>query len=129
MRNLVLFLGLVTFLAVPSFANVQANNDDDEPKYEIGQVMKDGMKGGLLRKVASGQANEEETKMMMEMVASLKHYEPTKGSEESWKEKSEALEKALKGFIEGEDGAAAALRMASNCMACHQAHKPKADDM
>lgn len=123
MRNLVLCVGLMMFVAVPAVTSLQAN-DDDEPKYDIEQVMKEGMKGGLLRKVASGQASDEEKKKMIEMVESLPHYDLQKGDEESWKMKSEALIKAVKAVVEGEEGAAASLRTAANCMACHQAHKP-----
>lgn len=123
MRNLVLIASLVAFVAVPAAVSLQAD-DDDAPKYTIKKVMTDGMKAGLHKKVISGDATDEEKKVLMEMAKSLKMYEPKKGTVESWNKHVDALIKASTAAVEGEDGAGDMLKAATNCKACHDAHKP-----
>ena len=94
-----------------------ATAEDEKPKYTIKQVMKTAMKGGLLKKVASGKASEEEEKTLTEMLVALSKQEPPKGEAESWKKKTEALVKAAK------DPSHDGLGKAANCGACHKAHK------
>jgi hypothetical protein len=88
-----------------------------EPKHSIKEVMKVALKGPLNKKVADGNASEEEKKQLVELYEALAAATPKKGDAESWKEKTSALLAAAKGT----DGKA--LLKASNCKACHDSHK------
>lgn len=90
---------------------------DDAPKYTTKQVMKTAMKGGLLKKVAAGDASAEEKEQLHAMLVALASNTPKKGGEDSWKEKTGKLVAASK------EGDAAALKAAANCAACHKVHK------
>lgn len=113
------------FLLVACFvtAPVTADDDDKEPKYAIKDVMKEAMKGGLLKKVASGDASDEEKKTLHEMLVALGKNEPKKGEAESWKELTTALAKAGKAAVDGDEKAGEMLTKAATCKACHDKHK------
>ncbi len=89
----------------------------EETKYTVKDVMKTAMKGGLCKKVADGQASDEEKKQLLAMFESMAAAKPAKGDEASWKEKTGALVEAAK------KGDGAALKKAANCKACHDSHK------
>ena len=108
---------LVALVCLPAQA------DDDGPKYKTKDIMKKAMKGPLLKKVAGGSASAEEKKTLHDMLVALGKNEPKKGEADSWKELTGKLVKASKGVIDGDDGAAAALKKAANCKACHSKHK------
>lgn len=91
----------------------------DKDKVTIKVVMQKAMKGGLCKKVASGEANEAEKKELVELFTALAKNEPPKGDAASWKEKTKALLDAAK----ANDGAA--LKKAADCAACHSEHKGK----
>lgn len=97
--------------------------DDDKPKYTTKQVMKVAMKGGLCKKVASGNASDDEKKELHGMLVALAKNKPTKGEADSWKKLTSALTKASKAVMDGEAGAADMLKKAANCKACHDKHK------
>lgn len=104
-------------------APVTAEDDDAAPKYTTKDVMKTAMKGGLLKKVASGDASAEEKKQLHEMLVALAKNKPAKGEAESWKELTSALVKAGKSAVDGDEKAGEMLTKASNCKACHDPHK------
>ena len=117
-------VALLTATAVMfCFVSVQAWADHHEPKYKTKDVMKKAMKGGLLKKVASGDASDDEKKTLHEMLVALGKNEPPKGDAESWKKLTGALAKAGKAAVDGDDNAGAMLKKASNCKACHSKHK------
>ena len=89
------------------------------PKYTTKQVMKEAMKGGLLKKVIGGDASDAEKQKLVEMFQAMAEEKPKVGSAESWKKLTSKLVKAAK------SGDAATLKSASNCKACHNPHKPK----
>lgn len=107
------------FVAVP----VSAEEEGKEPKYTTKQVMKTAFKGGLLKKVAGGEASDEEKKQLHEMLVALSKNTPKKGEADSWKELTSALVKAGKAAVEGDAEAGEMLKKASNCKACHDLHK------
>ena len=112
MKNLIA-ASLALFIAVSgTFALA-----DQDSKYSTKEVMKVAMKGGLLKKVASGDASDEEKAKLTAMLEALAKNTPKKGSEESWKKLTGALVKAAKA------GDGKALMTASNCKACHTPHK------
>jgi len=95
----------------------------EDKKVTIKDVMKTAHKGGLMAKVAKGEANADEKKQLVELYTALAANKPPKGEEASWKEKTAALLAAAKEAAEGKEGAGAKLRAAANCMACHSVHK------
>lgn len=108
---------LVGIVAMPVSA------EDAKPKYTIKDVMKKAMKGPLLKKVAGGEASEEEKKELYEMLVALGQNEPKKGDAESWKMLTGALVKAGKAAVDGDADAGSKLEKAANCKACHTPHK------
>jgi hypothetical protein len=97
----------------------------DDKKVAIKEVMKVAMKGGLTKKVASGQASEEEKKQLAGLFAALHQNKPPRGDQASWDEKTNALVSAANDVLAGKAGAGEKLQAAANCMACHSAHKGK----
>jgi hypothetical protein len=109
---------LVGFVCLPVVAE-----ESDKPKFSTKDVMKKAMKGGLLKKVASGDASDEEKKQLHEMLVALSKNEPKKGEAESWKKLTTRLVKTSKAVVAGEEGAGEKLQKAANCKACHSKHK------
>lgn len=94
-----------------------------KPKATIKEVMKEAHKDGLLKKVTEGKASKEEQERLQELYTALSEGKPSKGDEKSWKDKTTALLDAAKSVIKGDAGAVDALKKASNCQACHKAHR------
>jgi len=97
----------------------------DDKKVAIKEVMKVAMKGGLCKKVADGQASDQEKKQLAGLFAALHENKPPRGEQASWDEKTKALVDAANDVLAGKEGAGEKLRGAANCMACHTAHKGK----
>jgi hypothetical protein len=97
--------------------------DEEKKPVAIKEVMKVCMKEGLCKKVADGQASEEETKKLLAMFEDLAKNKPKKGDADSWNTKTGALVAAAKLAVEKDAGAGAKLKEAANCKACHDAHK------
>ncbi|MEW4561179.1 hypothetical protein AB1K70_01555 [Bremerella sp. JC770] len=119
-RFMLVLTGLV---AVALLSGVAMADKGKDSKYSTEEIMKKAMKGGLITKVAKGQASKADQELVIEMLDSLVKNPPHKGSEESWKEKTTALLDAAKQTVEGKEGAAAKLGKAVNCKACHNVHK------
>lgn len=109
---------LVSVTAAPTRAA-----DEDGPKWNTKEIMKAAMKGPLLKKVASGEASDEEKKTLHEMMVALSENAPKRGEQDSWDEKTKALVTAAQAAVDGKAGAAGMLKKASNCKACHTPHK------
>lgn len=116
-------LVMIGLMSVALISRVAVADKGEGSKYSTEEIMKKGFKGGLVGKVVKGEASEEDQKVVIEMLESLAKNPPHKGSEESWKEKTTALLDAAKATVEGKDGAAAKLKKAMNCKACHDEHK------
>ncbi len=97
-----------------------------KPKYTTEQIMEQGFKGkeSPAARVGRGEGTAADFKLLAELTASLPLNAPPKGDAASWKEKSTALAKAGKDLAAGKAGALDAWKAASNCKACHSAHKP-----
>lgn len=119
------FIALLTgLLLVTSVASVRVTAQEEEkPKFTTKEVMKTAMKGGLAKKVAAGDATDEEKKQLHAMFVALAKNEPKKGEADSWKELTGALVKAGKAAVDGDAEAAELLKNATNCKACHDKHK------
>lgn len=103
---------------------IRAEDDDkDKPKHDIKEIMVLAHKKGLYKKVIEGKASDDEKKQLTVLYIELSQNHPSKGSDESWKEKTTAVVKASKDVEAGKEGATAALKKANNCASCHKAHK------
>lgn len=96
---------------------------DAKAKYTIKEVMKVGHKGGLLEKVQKGEASKEEKKKLLDLYISMWESKPSKGELHSWKKLSGNLIAAAAKAVLEKEGAADALKAASNCGGCHKPHK------
>ncbi|RCS54719.1 hypothetical protein DTL42_06225 [Bremerella cremea] len=121
-KSLLVATGL---LSVVMLCGVVMADKEKDAKYSTEEIMKKAFKGkdALLGKVVKGEADEEQSKLFLEMVEALGKNEPHKGSEESWKKKTSALLVAAKETVEKKEGAAEKLKKAANCKACHDEHK------
>jgi hypothetical protein len=122
-KNLIALLSGSMLVACLVCAPVTAEEEDSKPKFTTKEVMKTAMKGGLLKKVASGDASDEEKTQLHEMLVALGKNQPKKGEADSWKELTEALVKAGQAAVDGDEDAGDMLTKASNCKACHDKHK------
>lgn len=102
-----------------------AADDEVEPKHTIKEVMKVGhnKKDGVLGKVLSGKATDEEKKQLLDLYVSMLEAKPKKGSMESWQKLAGAAALAAAKVVVGREDGLAALKTASNCGACHKPHK------
>jgi len=99
--------------------------EDDKPKYTIKEVMKTAHKEGLLKKVTSGKASDEDKKELLELYTALSQNKPPKGEIDDWKVKTKAIVKANKEIIADEKAGIKDLTKATKCQACHEVHKGK----
>jgi hypothetical protein len=122
---------VIALCAVGIFASglfvVSAQEKKDEEKVPIKEVMQKAHKAGLLKDlVVKDAASEEQKAELLKLYKALAANKPPKGDEESWKTKTKALIDAAQAAVDGKEGAGAMLMRASNCKACHDAHKPPA---
>lgn len=94
----------------------------------IKSIMNSAHKGppkgtGLLKKVATGKASAEETKELLELYKFMAKLSPPKGEADAWTERSGLLVGAVEAIVKGNDEGKQQLQKASNCKACHDAHK------
>ena len=117
-RNVVLS-GLVVSLAACWLAGAATaqDKDKDKPKMTIKEVMKLHGKDKLKDTYIAGKATKEEKAKLLEAYEALGKNKPPKGDEKDWKEKTDALVKAMK------DDDVEAFKKAVNCKDCHTAHK------
>jgi hypothetical protein len=114
----VLIAGAALVITVGSDAG-----EKKEPKHTIKEVMKEAHKGGLMKKVATGKASDEEKKELVELYTSLSQNKPPMGDETEWKEQTTKMLKAAKAAAQGDNKAAMALLKIVNCGACHKKFK------
>ena len=112
-----LFVAGVALLAVAFLLNV--NEAQEKGKYTNKEVMQKAMKGGLMKKVASGGATEDEKKQLVDLFEALHANTPKKGSADNWKKMTDALVAAAK------SGDGKALNAAAQCAVCHKEFKGK----
>ena len=98
-------------------------NGQAKPKYTIKQIMKDGLKGGLAKKVVEGKATSQEKIQLLDYAIALYETKPKKGDPVGWtKLTGDFVAAAAKVAIDPKAGTAA-LGKAVNCKACHNKHK------
>ncbi|MGE3805796.1 MAG: hypothetical protein AB7K24_14065 [Gemmataceae bacterium] len=110
---------LVGMLVLGLYASAYAQDD-----IEIKDVMKEAMKGGLCKKVATGKADKAEKEKLLKLFQAMAKQKPPKGDAESWKAKTGALVAAAQAAVKDDKDAGKKLQAAANCAACHKVHKP-----
>ena len=127
-----LLIGLVAIVPAVMMVTLLATAQDEapadeapaKPKHTIKEVMAKAQKGGLWKKVTSGQASSEEKLQLLDLYVSLTESKPPKGTEESWhKLTGTMLTAAIKASVGREGGAAQLQAAAGACAACHKLHK------
>jgi len=116
-------LSVVAALAVAGLVTLNLRADD-KPKNEIKDVMQKAHKDGLLKKVASGKADDTEKKDLLALYEDLAKNEPPKGDKTDWEKRTKAMVNGAKDVVDGKKGAEQKLGKTVNCMGCHQLHKP-----
>ena len=96
---------------------------DSKPKYTIKQIMKDGLKGGLAKKVIGGKASEKEKIQLLDYAIALYETPPKKGDPASWTKLTGNLVAAAAKVAIDPKADTAALGKALDCKACHNKHK------
>lgn len=108
-----------------------ADNDKEEPKYSIKQVMSqahrkpDKSSPSLADRVLNGKADKAEQTKLLELYTALGANKPPKGDADAWKDRATAITAAIKDVMDGKDGADVDLRKALSCKGCHSSHKGK----
>jgi hypothetical protein len=82
-------------------------------------------KESLLSNVIAGKGSDDDLKKLVGAYEYLAAQKPPIGDEAHWKTLTAALLTAGKDAAAKKEGAADKLKAASNCKACHEAHKPK----
>ena len=109
--------------AILTFGRVGIAGADSKPKYTIKQIMKDGLKGGLAKKVIEGKATSQEKIQLLDYAIALYETKPKKGDPVGWtKLTGDFVAAAAKVAIDPK-ASTAALGKAVNCKACHNKHK------
>lgn len=117
--------------AVLSLALVAGGHSADEKKAEpkeIAKIMKEAHGGGkdsLRAKVVAAMGTEAEAKKLLGLYEDLGKNKPPMGELADWKKKTTTILAAAKKVAAKPDDedAAKALGAATNCKACHDAHK------
>ena len=95
----------------------------EEPK-SISDVMNAAMKGGLNRKVISGEATDEEKLEFLNLMIDLVENDPPQGDAAEWKNTAGLVMLTAAKVVVGREGAGDALKDAANCKRCHDIFKP-----
>src|SRR5947207_15660733 len=82
----------------------------DDKKVAIKEVMKVAMKGGLAKKVANGEANDEEKKKLAGLFAALHENNPPRGDQAAWQTKTKPLVDAANEVLAGKAGSGEKLK-------------------
>ena len=132
MKRLHCVIGLLLFFAL-GFVTVQSigfaadEGGEKKAKHTIKEVMKKAHKDGLLKKVTAGDASADEQRQLLDLYISLVENAPPMGEMDSWHRLAGGSALAAAKLVVGRDGAIAELKQATNCKACHTAHKPPAN--
>ena len=119
-------LALLTVFAVAE-EKQEPKKEKAKPKHTIKEAMKKGFKGkdALRGKVLSGKATDKEKLALLDMFVSLVESKPPKGDDASWQKLAGTSALAAAKVAVGREGAIDELKKATNCKACHDAHKGK----
>lgn len=101
----------------------------DESRRVVVAAMRRIFRGpdALIEKAAAGQASETEKQKLLMVLKGMAAVPAVHGDAASWKAKTEALVAAAQDLVDGKVGARERLHTASECKACHLAHRGKDD--
>jgi hypothetical protein len=116
---LALSAGAGVILSTAWGANTEAQ------KAQMKEIMLVGHKNddAIIKKVAAGSATKEEKAKLLEFYKTLATLEPSRGSKESWTEKTSTAIAAAQALVDGDPKAPAMVKAASDCKGCHSVHK------
>ena len=117
--------GIVALLALGAIAFADEGEETAKPKHTIEVVMEKAMKGGLNKKVIGGKATAEEKLALLDLFVSMVENKAPVGDQASWQQFAGKAALAAAKVAVGREGAEKELKAATNCAACHKAHKPK----
>jgi hypothetical protein len=100
---------------------VMAEEKADE-ELDLSTIMKKAHKEGLLKKVLSQKASQEDKDQLVEYYVAMSKLEPPEGDMASWKKLNDQILSAAKA-VQGGRGNLAQLNKVTNCKACHNVHK------
>jgi hypothetical protein len=109
---------------VQSIAWAQEATEAPKPKHTIHDVMEQAHGGGLLNKVAGGEATAEEKAQLLDLYISLAENEPERGEAASYHKFAGQALLAVAKVAAGREGAEGQLKASVDCMGCHRAHRP-----
>jgi hypothetical protein len=118
-------IGFILFAAVCSLASSLAAEERTIAQIEqrLHNPRRAEGRQGVFREVLRGKGTEEEKKEMLELFKALAKSKPPRGSQENWEKATAALVTAAKEIVAGTVKDMEKLRAASNCKACHDAHR------
>ncbi len=118
-----LLLAVAAVFVGSGFARFHNETKSAEDPKPIKAVMKEAMKSGLAKKVAGGEATDEEKMQVLNLLIDLVENEAPKGDETEWKMMAgTAMMNAAK-VVVGREGAEEALGAAIDCKSCHDKFK------
>ncbi len=124
-----MIVGLMMAVYLVTYSSITQTPEAEEaavagPKNSISDVMKKAHGGqGLMKKAVKGEATEEELKELIGLYVDMLDNEPPKGELEDWQNASTQVLVAATRLMLGQEGADELLQKATNCKACHDAHK------
>ncbi len=125
MRRTWIVLGMTAFVGSSVLASMASNPAAPavEPKHSIKDVMKLAHKDGLLKKVTDGEASQEDKQLLLDLYIDMLEGTPSKGEQADWIMAAGRSMVAAAKVVVGREGAVEELKAATNCKACHDAHK------
>lgn len=112
--------GLTSVFALVVFLGAPRAGEKKDPKHSISEVMVLAHKKGLLQRVITGKANEEDKQQLVELYVSLAQNEPPKGEAKAWKKRTEEIVRLAKAAAKGDAKAPPLLKKAADCASCHK---------
>jgi hypothetical protein len=96
-----------------------------KPKHTIEEVMERAHgKNGLMKKVASGDATDDEKAELLDLYISMAENDPPRGDAASYQAFANKAVLGAARVVVGREGAEAQLAKSVDCMGCHRAHRP-----
>lgn len=105
-------------------ATIAAGDTAAAEPTPIPEIMETAFKGGLAKKVAAGEANDQEKRELLSLVIDLMENDPPQGDPVRWKTMTGKLMTDAAKMVLGREGAGEELTKSMNCKACHEHYKP-----
>ena len=119
----VLVGAMASLLTLYGMTFSSAQNANAAPLHTIEEVMEQGHKDGLLKKILAGEGSSEDKLKLLDLYVSMIESEPPKGDMASWQNLAGKAALAAAKVATGREGSLDELKAATNCAACHKLHK------